>query len=344
MENEITDLNQSAEQQVVDQVETGNAPAEVELPNEAAPAEALGINDDIVREYLSKDKEKFKDLFEPEVKEINPYADVMDDEDKAYLDFKKQTGRGKNEYELLKRNYDEVSSLELSRERVKKESGIKGLTTDKIDQHLENELGIHDITDMTASEEIKLARYSKSLRDEYKAEQEKYRKPVEKSDKNPEYVKLDNGSVMPKGEYEKILLNQQKHIADAKEAVNSVTVSSFKIAIGEGEDKQELVYEYEKSDADKQSLLSSVSDLNKVMSAYHTKDGYDHKKFNEDLFWFNSQNREKAFASLAHKVRADAIEEVLKQRGNVNYQTRNGLQSGANNGPKTLPLKDFFNL
>lgn len=344
-ENEQKVAEQEVEKKDVQQPEKEVENQEVQKDVEKEVAAQPEINDDLVREYLSKDPEKFKDIFKPEVKEVNPYEDLLDDEDKEYFAIKKQNPTlTRRQFAKLKTNYDEISALELSREKVIKESGIKNLSVDKIDEHLEAELGI-DLKDMSASDEIKLARYAKSLRDEYKAEQAKYKAPVEKTEPQakPEYVKLDNGSVMLKGDYEKQLVNQQKHIEDAKEAVNSVTGSSFKIVVGEGDDKKELNYDYEFSEKDKQSLLADVSDLSKVMSAYQTKDGYNHKQFNEDLFWLKASNREKAIASIVNKAIAENTEEVLKARGNVSFDNRTTLpQNTGDIKTRVVPLTEIF--
>ena len=345
-ENEQKVEEQEVEKKDIQQPEKEAEHQEVQKEVEKEVVTQPEINDDLVREYLSKDPEKFKDIFKPEVKEVNPYEGLLDDDDKEYFAIKKQNPTlTRGQFAKLKINYDEVSSLELSRERVMKESGIKNLSVEKIDEHLEAELGIDDIKNMTSSEEIKLARYAKSLRDEYKAEQAKYKQPVEKKqpESKPEYVKLDNGSVMLKSDYEKQELNRQKHIEDAKEAVNSVTGSSFKIVVGEGDDKKELNYGYEFSEADKQSLLSDVSDLGKLMSSYQTKEGYNHKQFNEDLFWLRPENREKAISAIVMKAVAENTEEVLKARGNVNFENRSSLpQNTGDLKTRNVPITEIF--
>lgn len=328
-------------------------PAPVEKQEEAKVEPEVvkpELTDDAIKEYFKskgREVEDLETLFKaPEVKEVNPYAELLDDEDKAYFEFKKTTGRGRKEYESLNKDYDKVNPIELARERVLKEAGIS-LTTEQIDEYLADTLGIEDFQELSAKDRIELAKYAKPVRDEYKSEQEKYRKPVEKKPDGPqtEFVKLTNGAVMPKSEYEKQAQVQQQHIEKAKEAVNSVTASEFKIAVDENGSKKELEYKYEFSDEDRQSLVSDVSNLEAVMQKeYHTKDGFNHKQFGEDRFWMKKSNREKAISAIAQAARAEAIEEVLKTRGNVNFDTRStGLPSGGKEGVKYVPVKDLLN-
>jgi hypothetical protein len=46
-----------------------------------------------------------------------PWENVIDDEDRQYLQFKKETGRGRKDFDSLNVDYDTVSSLDLAREK-----------------------------------------------------------------------------------------------------------------------------------------------------------------------------------------------------------------------------------
>jgi hypothetical protein len=67
---------------------------------------------------------------------VDPWENVIDDEDRQYLQFKKETGRGRKDFDSLNVDYDTVSSLDLARERVRKESG-QSFTNEQADLYLE---------------------------------------------------------------------------------------------------------------------------------------------------------------------------------------------------------------
>lgn len=280
-------------------------------------------------------------------KVVNPYEDLMDDEDKAYFNFKKETGRSRKDFEALNSNLDEIPKIDLARERVRKESGIN-LTNEQIDEYIADELGI-DLEDMSASNQIKLAAYTKSILEERKAEQEKYRTPIEnkqqaeaknENTQQNEYVTLENGAVMLKSQYDNLEKTRQQAILQAKEAVNSVTNSDFKITIDDKGTPKEMNFAYEYSEEDKQSMVSIVSDIDGVVaSRYGSENGFDHKRFAEDMQWSDPKFREKAIASLLHKAIASNTEEVLKERGNINF-TNNPLPRQTREGVKFVSMSD----
>ena len=318
----------------------------VELDNEF---EIQELNEEIAFNFLKKSKglevENFDDLLKP--KEVDIYEGVYDEDDKAYLKFKKDTGRSRKDFEALNTNLDEIPKIDLARERVRRESGIT-LTNEQIDEYIADELGI-DLEDMSASNQIKLAAYTKSILEERKAEQEKYRTPIEnkqqaeaknENTQQKEYVTLENGAVMLKSQYENLVNTRQQAILQAKEAVNSVTNSDFKITIDDKGTPKEMNFAYEYSEEDKQSMVSIVSDIDGVVARrYGSEKGFDHKRFAEDMQWSDPKFREKAIASLLHKAIASNTEEVLKERGNVNF-TNDPLQKQAREGVKIVSVTD----
>lgn len=307
--------------------------------------QSRGIESENLEDFLAT-REKIVE------KEVNPYEDILDDEDKAYLNYKKETKGSRADYEKANADLTKIPKIELARERVRKESG-PDFSDDQIDAYLSDTLGI-DLEDMTASDEIKLASFTKSILEEKRADQEKYKKPLDKtSDINAktEYVELENGSIMRKQDYEKLELEQSNaetsrlaKIEIAKQAVNSVTTSNFEIEIGEKGNVTKENYTYDYSETDKQSMLSNVSDLDgEINKDYNSDKGFDYKQFGEDMFWRNKNNREKAIASIIHKAIARNTEEVLKQRGNVNFTSNDPLQTGIKDGVKIVPVNGMFN-
>lgn len=294
------------------------------------------------------------DLFkEPErvieTKEVNPFEDLMDEEDKAYFQYKKETGRSRSDYEKLNTNLDEVSPIEFAREQVLKEAGMK-LSNDQINDYLQNKLGIEDMDNLTTNDMIELAKYGKSMKDARLEEQAKYKQPILKPEVSQnqntnqnDYVQLANGTFMKKSDFDVAQQNQIKHNQMVQEAVNSVTATSFKVMIDENGEQKELNFDYNYSDNDRSSAVSMVTDLGKyVQESYQSEQGFNHKQFAEDVFWLNPKNRETVMTSLIHKARAEAIEEVMKQRGNVNYQNQsNNLSNTEKPRTKIVNINDI---
>lgn len=321
----------------------------VENQNQEQNQEVENTTENTAQEEVNTEVQQPEKVVEKIIEkvEVNPYEGLMDDEDKAYFNFKKETGRSRKDFEALNSNLDEIPKIDLARERVRKESGIN-LTNEQIDEYIADELGI-DLEDMSASNQIKLAAYTKSILEERKAEQEKYRTPIEnkqqpeakaENTQQNEYVTLENGAVMLKSQYDNLVNTRQQAILQAKEAVNSVTNSDFKISIDDKGTPKEMNFAYEYSEEDKQSMVSIVSDIDGVVaSRYGSEKGFDHKRFAEDMQWSDPKFREKAIASLLHKAIASNTEQVLKERGNVNF-TNDPLQKQTKEGVKVVSVAD----
>ncbi|MCP1996656.1 hypothetical protein [Flavobacterium sp. HSC-61S13] len=281
-----------------------------------------------------------------ETREVNPWEELADDEDKAYFKFKQETGRGREEFKTLNQDLNAISPIEFARERVRQETGSQ-FTDEQIDEYLENQLGIESLEDLSSSDSIKLAGYGKTIKDARISEQEKFKQPVKKVEpttptNQDEFVKLHNGAVIKKSDYEVMVSNHQTHIKNATDAVNSVTAASFKTVIDDNGVEKELNFAYEYSDEDRGSAISIVSDIDKfIQENYHTEKGFNHKSFGEDVFWLRPENREKAISSIIQKARAEAIEETLKVRGNVNFTNQEGLTTPSKYGVTLMSLSDL---
>src|SRR5690554_6049617 len=77
-----------------------------------------------------EDLDKFK---EPQVKEINPFEDIMDEDDRRYFAFKKSTGGSRKEFDKLNVDPESVSLLDYAVERVRRESGVNISNSDAIE-------------------------------------------------------------------------------------------------------------------------------------------------------------------------------------------------------------------
>lgn len=319
----------------------------VVVPKTYTEADFIALAKEKGREVTSID-----DLFVPvEVekiveREVNPYESVLDDDDRQYLNYKKETGRNRKDFEALNQDFDKVDPLVLARELVRRGSDEE-LTDEEIDEHLEDSLRI-DLSDpknLDKFHKIALNNFVKSLRDEKKAEQEKYKQPLPPKEiaSYEDVVLLDNGASMKRVDYEAMVTATQQHVKEAIEAVNSVAPSTFKIVVDEDGTQRELIYSYEPTIEDKQSLVSLVSDIPGTFEkTYRSESGFNHKQFEEDMLWRDPKFREKAISFMIEAARAEAIEDILKIGNNVNF-TRAPLPKPIAGEAKIVPIAELLN-
>jgi len=357
------DTNQSNDNQVINNdnassPDTGNNQSNddgyhpaVDFDYEDGEFDLKELDEDVAFQFLKKSRglevDKIDDLLKP--REVNPYEDVLDDDDKAYLNYKKETKRSRADYEKINADLTKIPKIDLARERVRKESG-EDYSNDQIDAYLADTLGI-DLEDMTSSDEIKLASFTKAILEEKRVEQEKYKKPADKAGEalQGEYVKLDNGAVMLKKDYEKLELEQSNseksrlaRIEIAKEALNSVKVLNFEIEVDDSGTKRKDTYTHELTENDTQSMVSYASDPKSVIDrVFGFGDNFNVEKFAKEMF--KIENEGKLQTSYYNKIVSKTTEEVLKQRGNVNFTSNDNLQQQTREGVKVVPITNIFN-
>lgn len=349
---DFTESNSTEEQSTV-QTDEGNSNLESSTDEGQTPK----IEEKDVLEFLkSKGKEvsSIDELIKEEEEISNDYEELLTPEDKTYLNFRKQTGGSREQFQMINRDWDKESPIEVVRMKIFEESGIKASDDDIID-FIDEELNVDISNDeLSLSEKIKLNTYLKPFIDAKKSELEKYRNPSEndthvhgqsKNNNDNEIVTLENGAKVTRAQYEQMIEESNLYKAKNKEAVNSVTDFNFNISIkGETGEERILNYKYEVSDEDKRSALSITEDpASFVNKTYLTPDGFNHKQFNEDMFWVKSENRQKAISALLHQARAEAIEEFLKKRGNVNFQSPNSHTQPNQEGVVIKSMEDLIN-
>ena len=295
------------------------------------------LNDDRVLEYFNKKRKEGEPeytsldaLYKVQEKEVekvvNPWEDVLDDEDKAYLNYKKETGRDRKAFEFLSQDFSKVSPLELSRDKIRQDTGLQ-LTNAEADEYLERKLNVDLSDELSTSDRIELNAFVKPYKDGLIQQQEKYRKPLETALKNkadaPEMVQLNNGQTMPKAEYEQLLENRRIYTESVKEAVNSVAAFDFKIAIDDNGEKRDLDISYELSKEDKHSMLSDALDVDATIKReFQTEKGFNHSELAQTLYRGQEKNFNKIMTAMAEKVRAATIEELTSQSNNENFSFR----------------------
>jgi len=324
--------------------------------NPAATQEAVVTptepDEESIRKYFAskgRTVEKLDDLFieKEKVVEVNPYENVSDDL-KQILAYSKETGRGVKDYFKLQENIDEKPLVEVALAKASIESGGE-FTTEDLTAYLEDHLSIDLSGELTPAEKVKLTKYVKDYKENFKAEQEKYKTPLPKApvaEAAPavEMITLADGQKVEKSVFEAHEQQRQIYLNDIKEAVNSVATSSIKIEFDNNGVKEELTYGYDYDAVDRQNMVAIAEDLDvTVGKLFRTEKGFNHQDFIESTWFLDKVNREKWAAALVNKARAEAITELTKADNNVNFQT-NGLPAQPGNpNVRTVPIRDLLN-
>lgn len=326
--------------------------APIEINNNEDEYDVVDLDDKLAFDYLKKthgiEFDSLEDFLKGRevVKEVNIYEEILDEDDKQYLNFKKETGRSRKDFEFLNQDFDALDPIDLARQRIEKETGVK-FTIEQAKEYLEDKFDI-DLSDeqLSVKAQIELKSFTKPVKDELNALKETYRKPIEKQNNSaaqteqPEMVRLTDGSMMTKADYAVLMENHQKHIKASIDSVNSVAGTSFKTVFDDNGTPRELSFNYDYSNEDKQRMLSIVSDVDGYMSkTYRSENGeFQHQNFAEDMGWSNRQFREKAIATLVNKARAEAIEEVMKSDNNVSFNKNQMPTNGGNGNQRVVPV------
>lgn len=324
----------------------------------AKPAEIVApeLNDELVSNYLKtrsggKEFSSIDDLFVEKTVEVNPYKDILEDvEAKSFLDFKKETGRGLQDYLKLQENLDDISPIDLAIAKAKAELG-SGLSREDLVEYIQEQtnVDVDGIDELTSLELAKINKFNKDYKATLLAEQEKYKTPLantKPAGEGSETITLENGTKVNKKVYEDHLIQHQAYQKDIKVAVDSVAKTSLSVEIENAGQKEVLTFDYEYDAEDKKEMIALSADLDQtVAKLFRSEKGFNHAGFAEALYRLDPKNWEKQVSAIAHKVRAQTIEEITKVGNNVNFQ-QDPLQTGNNVKPgvKVVSVNELFNL
>ena len=323
------------------------------IVTEETESELIELDDEIAFQHLKKSRgfeyESLDDFLKPKevIKEVDKYEGIeFDDDDNQYIEYKRQTGRSRKDFDYLNTNFDEKPLLDLALDKVKKEVG-SGFSKEQLTEYLENELNIDFSEELTATEEIKLTKFVKDFKSTLKAEQEKFKTPIEKKPVVQEpsitddMLRMEDGSLVNKQAYERLQNDHQQYLKDIKSTANSVTVDNFKVTVDDNGTSKDYEITYKMSDEDMRSAVSKASDIMAYQQArYESENGINHGLVLRDLD--RIQNFDKYINSAVQQARALAIEEITKIANNTNFNTGN-IQNQAPSGVRIVPISNVFN-
>ena len=306
------------------------------------------IDEESIKKFFAakgRSVEKLDDLFVEKVKEVNPYADVNEELLQA-LNYSKETGRGLGDYLKLQEDIDKKPLVDVAIAKAAKEAG-GNFSKEDLTEYIEDHLGIDLSGDLTPAETVKLTKYVKDYKEEFKADQEKYKAPLAKPEntEGTELITLPNGQKVDKQIYESHLKEHQAYLSDMKVAVDSVAATSLQIEFDNNGTKETLTYNYDFDENDKKNMLDLSNDVDvTVGKLFRTEKGFDHQSFAKAVWRLDPKNWEKEVTAIVNKAIAETKIESTKAENNVNFNTTSLPKNEVKEGVKIVPVNQLFNL
>ena len=327
-----SDETQSEQPPVV--VEQTNASEEVKIDEDVAqeesPAEPLAskeLDENEVLSYIGK-------RYGKEVNSIDELISKREDSEPlpndvaAYLKYKKETGRGFEDYAKLQKDFSDLSPDALLKEYYSITE--EGLDPEDIDDMLEEFKVDEDIHEPTDIKKIKLAKKKEIAKAKkfLRQQQEQYKQPLESRERS---ASVNNDELIEYRQYLESAKTQQDDANHKREwfvkksdELFSPEFKGFKFNIGE----DEIVYTPGSASELKKAQDSPLNFINKYLdSSGFIKDaeGY-HKSLAVAM------NPEKFAQFFYEQGKSQATDDVIRKTKNINMSERTAPEVSAKSG------------
>jgi len=246
----------------------------------------------------------------------------------AYLKYKKETGRGFNDFAKLQRDYTDLSPDALLREYYSITE--EGLDSEDIDLLMEDFVYDEDVHEPTEIKKIKLAKKKEIAKAKkfLRQQQEQYKQPLESRESS---ASVNNDELI---EYRQYLESAKTHQEEAtqkrewfvkkSDEVFSSEFKGFKFNIGENE----LVYTPGSASELKKAQESPLNFINKYM---------DSQGFMKDAEGYHralaiAMNPEKFAQFFYEQGQSQATDDVIRKTKNVNMTERSAPEVSVKSG------------
>jgi len=323
-------LKQNEEKQTIQEEKSVEAAIEPQQEAEAVPTEQKSLEEKDVLEYIrnryDRPIESFDDLMaKREEKEELP-EDVA-----AYFKYKKETGRGINDYVKLNRDFDEMNpDVLLTEYFLDSEAAID---EEDVEALMDDYTFDADIDDEKTIKKIKLAKKRKVVeaRKYFNEQKDKYKQPLESSKEV-----LSNDAQQELDQYRqyvddaKTQAEQQKRKADwfaqKTEEVFSNEFKGFEFKVGENS----VMY----NPGEATELKKSQGNIMNFVQKYLGEDGLmkDANGYHKALSL--AMNPEKFAQFFYEQGKAEAIESDARKTKNINMNLRSAPEVVSKGGMK----------
>ena len=351
IEQELLDKHEEKTQSQTEQVET----TEVKVEEQPEPeVEVKEVNDieqeekpvEQVVEEQPPQMENPPELDENEVlsyigkrygKEINSIDELVSEREEseplpedvaAYLKYKKETGRGFNDFAKLQRDYTDLSPDALLREYYSITE--EGLDSEDIDLLMEDFVFDEEIHEPTEIKKIKLAKKKEIAKAKrfLKQQQEQYKQPLESRESsatanNDELIEYRQYLEAAKTQEEQANHKRQWFVKKSDEVFNT-EFKGFKFKIGE----DQVVYTPGSASELKKAQETPLNFVNKFLDS----NGYlkDAEGYHRSLAI--AMNPEKFAQFFYEQGKSQATDDVMRKTKNVNMSERSAPEVSVKSG------------
>ena len=326
-----------------DETQSEQPPVVVEQTN---ASEEVKVNEDVVQEESPAEPLVSKELDENEVlsyigkrygKEVNSIDELISKREDseplpndvaAYLKYKKETGRGFEDYAKLQKDFSDLSPDALLKEYYSITE--EGLDPEDIDDMLEEFKVDEDIHEPTDIKKIKLAKKKEIAKAKkfLRQQQEQYKQPLESRERS---ASVNNDELIEYRQYLESAKTQQDDANNKREwfvkksdELFSPEFKGFKFNIGE----EEIVYTPGSASELKKAQDSPLNFINKYLdSSGFIKDaeGY-HKSLAVAM------NPEKFAQFFYEQGKSQATDDVIRKTKNINMSERSAPEVSSKSG------------
>jgi len=329
---EVKEDNTQAEAPVEEMVE--EQPPQLEVQPE--------LNEDEVLSYIGKRYGKQINSIDELVSKRED-SEPLPDDVAAYLKYKKETGRGFNDFAKLQKDYSDLSPDALLKEYYSITE--EGLDPEDIDDMLEEFKVDEDILEPTDIKKIKLAKKKEIAKAKkfLRQQQEQYKQPLESRERS---ASVNNDELIEYRQYLESAKTQQDDANHKREwfvkksdEVFSSEFKGFKFNIGE----EEIVFTPGSASELKKAQESPLNFINKYM---------DSNGFIKDASGYHralamAMNPDKFAQFFYEQGKSQATDDVIRKTKNINMSertapevtTKSGLQVKSVSQPSSRGLK-----
>ena len=327
-----SDETQSEQPPVV--VEQTNASEEVKIDEDVAqeesPAEPLAskeLDENEVLSYIGK-------RYGKEINSIDELVSKREDSEPlpedvaAYLKYKKETGRGFEDYAKLQKDFSDLSPDALLKEYYSITE--EGLDPEDIDDMLEEFKVDEDIHEPTDIKKIKLAKKKEIAKAKkfLRQQQEQYKQPLESRERS---ASVNNDELIEYRQYLESAKTQQDDANNKREwfvkksdELFSPEFKGFKFNIGE----EEIVYTPGSASELKKAQESPLNFINKYMDS----NGFikDASGYHRSLAM--AMNPDKFAQFFYEQGKSQATDDVIRKTKNINMSERTAPEVSSKSG------------
>lgn len=317
--------NETSEEVVAQETEVSE-PEEVKEV-EAPPVKPSELNEDEVLSYIGK-------RYGKEIKSIDDLVNARQESEElpsdvaAYLKYKKETGRGIDDYAKLQKDYSDMDSDSLLREYYSITE--EGLDSDDIDMLMEEFVYDEEINEPAEIKKIKLAKKKEIAKAKkfLREQQELYKQPLESRESsatanNEELIEYRQYLESAKAQQEDANQKREWFVKKSDEVFSS-EFKGFKFNIGESD----IVYSPGSASELKKAQETPLNFVNKYL---------DSNGFIKDAEGYHkalaiAMNPDKFAQFFYEQGKSQATDDVIRKTKNVDMTERSAPQVSAKSG------------